>query len=262
MDRKFSPDRVAKTLEQLCRHWEEKQATAGSRSDLISPAPQALTIALSREAGAQGTAVGQEVGTRLGWPVYDHELLERIAQDMGVHTRLLESVDERRVSWLQEAFEALMCPSYASESAYVHRLVKTVLALGSHGKCIIVGRGAALMLPAETTLRVRLIAPLKTRSAAMSKRLGVPEAEATRQLKALDRERNIFVQEHFFKVPADPRHYDLILNSARFGVVGCAELIVEALDGLQARTTQRRREAMDGLQARTTQRRQEAVASN
>jgi cytidylate kinase len=239
MDRELSPDRVAKTLEHLCRHWEEKREAAASRSDLIRPAPHALTIALSREAGAQGTAVGQEVGTRLGWPVYDHELLERIAQDMGLHTRLLESVDERRVSWLLEVFEALMSAPYASEGAYVHRLVKTVLALGTHGECIIVGRGAALILPAETTLRVRLIAPLKTRSVAMSKRLGVPEVEATRQLEALDRERNTFVQDHFFKDPADPWHYDLILNSARFGVAECAKLIVDALDGLQAHKTQR-----------------------
>src|SRR5438309_76672 len=231
MDQELSPDRVAETLQHLCRHWEEKRQVASSGSHLNSLAPHALTIALSREAETQGTAVGQEVGTRLGWLVYDHELLERIAQDMGVHTRLLESVDERRVSWLAEAFEGLMSAPYASESAYVHRLVKTVLALGTHGDCIIVGRGAALVLPAETTLRVRLIAPLKTRSVAMRKRLGVPEVEATRQLEALDRERNAFVQDHFFKDPADPRHYDLILNSARFGVAGCAELIVEALDG-------------------------------
>jgi cytidylate kinase len=238
----FSPDRMAQTLEHLCRHWKEKREAAANRSNLMSSAPPALTIALSREAGAQGTAVGHEVGTRLGWPVYDHGLLERIAQDMGVQTRLLESVDERRVSWLLEAFEALMSGPYASEGAYVHRLVKTILALGTHGECIIVGRGAALILPAETTLRVRLIAPLKTRGVAMSRRLGVPEVEATRQLEALDRERNTFVQDHFFKDPADPRHYDQVLNSARFGIAGCAELIIDALDGLRAHTTQRSRE--------------------
>jgi cytidylate kinase len=239
MDHVLLPDRVAETWQHLSSHWEQRRDAGARRSDLLPPTPHALTIALSREAGAQGTAVGRELGTRLGWPVYDHELVERIAQEMGANTRLLESVDERRVSWLLEEFEALMSAPYASESAYVHRLVKTVLALGTHGECIIVGRGAALMLPAETTLRVRLIAPLKSRSAAMSKRLGVPEVEATRQLEALDRERNTFVQDHFFKDPADPRHYDLILNFTRFGVAGCAELIVDALDGLQAHTTQR-----------------------
>jgi cytidylate kinase len=226
------PDRAAETMQHLCRHWEEKRAA--SRSHLIPPAPHALTIALSREAGAQGTAVGQEVATRLGWRLYDHELLERIAQDMGVHTSLVESVDEKRVSWLLETFEALMSTPYASKGGYVRRLVKTVLALGIHGDCIIVGRGAAFILPAVSTLRVRLIAPRKTHSAATSQQPGSLDVEAIRQLEAIDRERNTFVQDHFFKDPADPRHYDLVVNFARFGVKGCAKLIVDALDGLQA----------------------------
>jgi len=35
-------------------------------------------------------------------------LLERIAKDLSVHARLLESVDERRGSWLREAFEGFL----------------------------------------------------------------------------------------------------------------------------------------------------------
>jgi len=242
MDHQIPQDRLADTLEHICRHWGEKRRAAASHSDSLPP-PHPLTIALSREAGTQGTDVGHEVGTRLGWPVYDHELLERIAQDMGVRTSLLESVDERRMNWLKEAFESLLDVPFVSEIAYVHRLVKTVLALGSHGECVIVGRGSAFILPAETTLRVRLIGPLKDRIAAMGQWLGVPDDEATRQLAALDRERNTFVRDHFFKDSADARHYDLILNFARYGVRGCAELIVDALNRLQALTTQRSQEA-------------------
>ena len=44
---------------------------------------------------ANGTCIAREVGNGVGWHVYDHELLERIAQDMGLRTVLLESVDER-----------------------------------------------------------------------------------------------------------------------------------------------------------------------
>jgi cytidylate kinase len=233
MDHQLAPDRVAETLQHLDRHWEEKRKAAASRSDRLSTTPQPFAIAFSREAGTHGTAIGHEVGTRLGWPVYDHELLERIAQDMKVRTSLLENVDERRVNWLLEAFEALTSTPYASEGAYVHHLVKIVLALGSHGECVIVGRGSAFILPAETTLRVRLIAPLKDRIAAIGQQLGIPQEEATRQLNMVDRERNIFVQDHFFKDSTDPRYYDLILNVARYGVAGCAELIVASLNCLQ-----------------------------
>ena len=172
---------------------------------------------------------------RLGWPVYDHELLERIAEDMGVRTSLLESVDERRMNWLKETFASAFDVPFVSDMAYIHRLVKTVLALGSHGECIIVGRGAFLMLPAETTLRVRLIAPLQDRITAMSRQLHISEKDAAHQLEMLDRERKDFVQGFLSKDPTDPRYYDLFLNFARFGVIGCAQLIVNALDCLRAR---------------------------
>ena len=72
---------------------------AGSPS---APKATPFTIALSREAGALGTSVAHELSKRLNWPVYDHELLEELAKDLGVGTRLLEEADEKPASWLQE----------------------------------------------------------------------------------------------------------------------------------------------------------------
>src|SRR4051812_36031751 len=66
----------------------------------------ALTITVSRQAGADGTAVAAEVGGRLGWPVYDRTLIERVANEMHLRTKLLDSVDERRMGWLLECAQA------------------------------------------------------------------------------------------------------------------------------------------------------------
>lgn len=74
------------------------------------------------------------MGRRLGWHVYDHELLEEIAREMNVRASLLESVDERQQSWLTESVEAfLSTPNkseslpYVTETAFVRHLVETVL---------------------------------------------------------------------------------------------------------------------------------------
>src|SRR5690242_12897526 len=37
--------------------------------------PAAMTIAVSREAGARGGTIARRVGRKLGWQVYDQELL-------------------------------------------------------------------------------------------------------------------------------------------------------------------------------------------
>ena len=87
---------MERLVDRVGRHWEaRRQAEAAAARAGQASLAEAWTVALAREAGTQGTAVGHEVGRRLGWPVYDHELLERIAQEMGLRTNLLESVDER-----------------------------------------------------------------------------------------------------------------------------------------------------------------------
>jgi hypothetical protein len=240
MDHQEPSDRLGTTLEELCRKWEAEARRRSSALHLSSsPArPEEATIALAREAGTQGPLVAREAGRRLGWDVYDHELLERIAQELHWRMSLLESIDEKRMSWLEETVQAFRTDPETSghpvsESAYVRHLVQTILALGVHGGCIIVGRGAVHILPAATTLRVRLVAPLAHRIEVMSHRLGLSNREAERRVQTVDSDRAAFIRDHFTRDPENPHHYDLILNTARFSVVECADLIVEALRRIQ-----------------------------
>jgi cytidylate kinase len=228
-------------VEKAFQHWEARRRAAAAEAHIEPTIPHAYSIALSREAGTQASEVAQEVGRLLGWHVYDRELLEKIAQDMGLRTSLLESVDERRQNLLTEAMEGLMAVSFASESGFVHHLVKTVLALGTHGECVFVGRGAAFILPSATTLRVNLVGSVHERVAAWGQGLGISEQKAAEQVRTLDRERAEFLQYHFRKNPNDPCNFDLVLNAPRLSVVQLAELIVEALRRLVARQREQSR---------------------
>jgi Cytidylate kinase-like family len=194
-----------------------------------------FTIAVSRDAGALGASVAREVGRRLNWPVYDRELLEHIAQDLRVSVRQVEDVDERPGHWLQEWAEAFTGAATVPEPAYFWRLLQLLRSLGHRGECVIVGRGAAQLLPAATTLRVRLVAAREDRVAAVGRELGLSPHEAARYVDTTDRERIQFVRSHFRKDPADPENYDLVFNSSRFTAAEAAELVIEALCRLQAR---------------------------
>src|SRR5437762_2053687 len=76
------------------QHWQARRREAA-----VSAAP-AFTVAVAREAGAPGTSVAREVGRRLGWQVYDNELVQQIAREHNLRASLLESLDERRQNWL------------------------------------------------------------------------------------------------------------------------------------------------------------------
>jgi cytidylate kinase len=162
-------------------------------------------------------------------------LLEQIAQDMGVRATLLKSVDERRQPWLQETLETFMETPLVTESAYVRHMVETVLALGTHGQCIIVGRGAPFLLSPGQTLRVRVVGNLHDRIHRIQRLKGLSHKEAERETARIDEERVRFAKAHFHRDPTAADNYDLILNSSRFSAGECAECIIHGLLHLQAR---------------------------
>src|SRR5262245_49520086 len=120
------PEQRTQALHQLLSHWEPLTQAKGSL-----PKQRGFTIALSREAGTQGTTLAREVGKRLGWPVFDHELIELIAQEMGTKPAALESVDEKRFTWLPATIAQFMALPVVSEHAYIRNLVKAVSALAA-----------------------------------------------------------------------------------------------------------------------------------
>jgi len=222
-------EHLAHALEQEHRHREGRRGEARATS-AIDPH---VTIALEREAGTPAAEVAQEVGTRLGWPVYDHELLERIAQEVGLPVHLVEQVDERRQSWLLECIEALAHGPTVSESTYVWHLMKAIRFLATRGRCVIIGRGAAQLLSPRSTLRVSLVGEAADRVAALRQRLHLRQAEAARRAEEIDHERACFIKHYFRKDPAHSGNYDLVLNTSHLPVADCADLIVQALRRFQ-----------------------------
>jgi CMP/dCMP kinase len=186
-----------------------------------------ITIAISRQAGARGADIGRAVGALLNWPVFDRELLTRIANEKGLHPRLLEHLDEHPVNWLEEILAGLS-KNNPTEVTYLRPLLQLLASLAKEGHCIIVGRGAAQALPRESTLRVRIVAPRAARVAVTANRQGVSQAQAEQWVDMTEKERDRFVKLHFLKDPGNLLEYDLILNSARFTNNACAALIVQA----------------------------------
>ncbi len=191
--------------------------------------PRPFSIAISREAGTRGPVVARALGARLGWKVYDQELLEMVARELHVRVKLLENVDERHVTWLQESVESFAAVPAVREGKYVRHLIETMLSLAAHGRCVIVGRGSPFVLPPATTLRVRLVAPVEDRIANVSHDQNLARHEAAKFIERTDRERMQFVRMHFLRDSTDPRQYDLFLNVSQFSADECADLAIAAL---------------------------------
>ena len=181
----ISTIRLTESLARAHEHWDTHHGQGASHN------PEAkFTIAISRETGTYGAEVAREIGNRLGWPVYDRELLQRIADDLGVHRTLVESVDERQVGWLSECLGSLFSAREVNETVYFRRLVEALLSLATHGECVIVGRGATKVLPEASTLRIRIVAPREHRIQTVRSEHGIAYDEAAARVDTTDRERN------------------------------------------------------------------------
>ena len=200
--------------------------------------PSALTIALSREAGARGGTIARRVGRKLGWQVYDQELLEYMAQEAIVRQGVLDAPPTTPADWVEVRLQQLISDNTLSEHPTIINLARVMLALGAQGQVVLIGRGAGCILPRETTLNVRVIAPLEERIAYMGQWLRLTIEEATERVRMRDERRIEFVVNNLHRDPNDVHQYDVILNSSLLGEDVCAELIAQAARARAAQLTQ------------------------
>ncbi len=190
--------------------------------------PSTLTIAVSREAGARGGTIARRVGRKLGWQVYDQELLEFMAQEAIVRQGVLDAPPTTPADWVEARLQQLIHDKVISDHPSIVNLARVVLTLGAQGHVVLLGRGASCLLPRETTLAVRFIAPLHERIAYMGQWMRLPVEEAAERVRQNDERRREFVVNNFRRDPNEVHQYDMILNSSLLGEDVCAELIVQA----------------------------------
>jgi cytidylate kinase len=190
--------------------------------------PVGLTVAISRESGARGGTIGRRAARKLGWQVFDQELLEYMAQEAAVNPAVLESTQGPSAEWVEARLQHLLRSGEMSDHPSMVELARIVLALASQGEVVLIGRGAGHILPRETTLHVRVIAPLEDRIAYMAQWQRLTDEEAAARVEQSDARRAEFMSTHFRRQPQDIHLYDLLLNSSLLGEDVCADLVVHA----------------------------------
>ena len=180
--------------------------------------------------GARGRSLAKELGRRVGFKVWDKELLSAIAEEAGADERLLASLDERRRKMIDDALYGSLMGSKHSNTHYFRSLLRVVHTIGAHGKSIIVGRGSNYIIKSPTALRVRLVCPIEERVSVVAEHEGISEKNAQKLIKARDAERDDFIRHHFKRDSGSSHDYDLVLNSGVFNIDQSADLMLLAYE--------------------------------
>lgn len=164
-------------------------------------------VAISRELGSGGTAVGAAVAKELGFRYVDREVILKAAEAHHVPAEKLEDVDERRLTfWERFDEEKRRFVVFIESAFYAH---------AEEGNVVMVGRGGPLLLQGVShALRVRIMAPVEVRVRRVMEEYKLDHRAAAARVRAYDREQAAR-QEYLFGVDwTSPEHYDFVCNTA------------------------------------------------
>lgn len=199
---------------------------ASERKDQPRPLP---VVTISRQPGSGGLLIAKGIADRLSLALFDREIIQGLAESAKMSSFVLESLDEKGLSLLDEWVCSLVNERHLWPDQYLQHLMKVIGAIGKHGNAVIVGRGANFVLPREGVIRARVISPVEERIRRVAREFHMDIGEAKRRVVRTESNRRAFVRKYFNADIEDPENYDLMLNTGTLTLDACIEAILAAI---------------------------------
>ncbi len=185
-------------------------------------------ITISREFGSGGRTIGRQTAEKLGIPCYDNELLEKIAEESGLAKEYIAERGEYtpRGGWLATAFADRSVNGLSVQDYLWTVQRRLILQIGEQEDCVIVGRCADYILQGKADLlKVFIYAPMAAREERIVKLYGETSDTPEKRLRDKDRRRAAYYQFYTDMEWGKVQHYHIALDSARFGIDRCVDII-------------------------------------
>ncbi len=194
-----------------------------------TPAPKAPVITVSRQAGSSGRSLARTLAQPLDLEFQGQSMLKKIAAHTSLENSIIAQLDENTVSQANLWVSGVLNQRIFLRDQYHQALARVVTALAAHGGVVFLGRGANLILGANATLRLRVVASDTRRAQRIQERLQISKAEARAVMTEIDNNRDEFIRKAFRQEPGQPHHFDLTLNADRMSLENMVETSLLAL---------------------------------
>lgn len=218
--------KLSQIVEEQIREWRHRNALDNYASSSKEKYP---VITISREFGARGAALAEVLGREIDFKVWDKELLQAIAKELGSDNKFLKTLDERRRQAVEDTVAGFL-NNIQTNVSYLRSLIRVVKTIEEHGNGIIVGRGANFICQNPASFHVRVVCRLKDRIVGYAERENLRLDEVRHIVEQKDRERAEFINRNFHKDVSAPSEYDLLINSKTFSLEEMAALVQQAYE--------------------------------
>lgn len=198
------------------------------------------TITVARGFGSGGKQIASKVAERLGIPCYENRILTMASFLSSREEKDLYDMDERLSgSYLINRLKKLPrslnpraeSKSFVSDSQLYDIQATIIKRLSETESCVIVGKCADYLLKdKDNVLSIYIEAPRDFCVKRIMEKFNISEKEAHKKITQTDKYRaayyKFYTDGNYW---TNPVNYDLTLNSARFGIDGCVDMIIDAL---------------------------------
>ncbi|MGB0346029.1 MAG: AAA family ATPase [Balneolaceae bacterium] len=215
--------RVAQMIEDQVHFWRMSHPVEHKLQHKGQNLP---VITISREFGARGAAIARILEKKLGFKVWDKEILEVISEKLGSDVNYMKSLDEHTQNAVEDTIFGFLNRKSTNLNYSIY-LVRALQAIEKYGNAIIVGRGGNFVCRHKKTFNVRIVSPLHLRVEWIAQVQDISIEEARVVVKTKDEERAKFTHHNFNKSINCPIGYDMILNSGTMSLDSISELIID-----------------------------------
>lgn len=166
-------------------------------------------ITISRELAAMGDETALELAKLLNYTFVEKEEIEANIKSYGFTDTQISRYDERKPGFWTSLSR--------DRDNYLHYLKMAMLAEASHGKCIMMGRGAeAILKNVPSVISVFLTAPLEIRTERVKSYFHCDDKRAKLILEQNDKDREGFHRYFFDMDWTNACNYHLCINTGNF----------------------------------------------
>jgi cytidylate kinase len=213
--------------------WESKQGVQAEARPSVRGTPghpaEGPWITISTQLGAGGEELAAGLGARLGWQVFDKQILGEIAKSTNTREKVLSRLDDHAVGTFEDYVSHLFVPGDLGHPAFVREMMKVVWAIARQGEAIMLGRGANWLLDPRYGVRVRAIAPVERRAQWITRTQAMSDADAIRRAEEDSADRARFMRQVYKQDIDNPLGYDLVINLGTVDLQPAVELVAAAL---------------------------------
>lgn len=201
-----------------------------------------FVIAINREVGSGGHAIGEKLADRLGVKFYDKAIVQELTKKFNLSVDELEEVRSSKFNWWNNLVQSYMNRYRIEERFDVENTVATtdnvfrvesdfLRQLANDDSCVIAGRsGFYIFRDHPNALKIFITCSMQKRIERMMKVRNMTKDEAMAAIENFDKGRETYTKKFSGKSRYDARNYDLVINVSNMTEDQVVDLIMDYIE--------------------------------